>query len=197
MGRSGWGWPGVRWSALGLFLLALIGGCATSPAATPIVFDEDPGWDPGPDVGGKALRDEVFSDGEVTFDEYERAVTAAVQCMRDAGFDVEGPLQYPDGGIVVVPGWDPRLRLGIRAHPGEDPQDIFGDVNGRCQAQWSWHIEQVWFQEHEPTEAETQAWLERAWECAGRQGAPIASPPTVEDALNSVAYGCRPWETDE
>jgi hypothetical protein len=184
---------------LGLCLLAfLIGGaaCGVSPAPTPLVFDEPIGWDPGPDVGGRALQEQVFADGRVTADEYERAMQATVQCIRDEGFDIDGPLRYPDGALVVIPGTDPTLRLTIRARVVDDPNDRYGDVNGRCQAQWSYAIEALYFRQFKATEADVQAWLERAWACGAEKAVRLSSPPTEDEATSAVIAGCRPWEAD-
>lgn len=181
-------------------LVVLVGAAACSqapPAPTPIVFSEPLPDDPGPDVGGRALQEQVFADGKVTFDEYERAMTAAIQCMRDEGFDVEGPLRYPDGYLVVSPGWDPTLWLTLQARPGDDPTDRFGRVNARCIAQWSFAIESVYLRQFSPTEDEVRAWLERAWACRVEKGLPISNPPTEEEAGEAVAYGCRPWEASD
>lgn len=190
----------LRAVALGFALFAAIAAginaCSVSPVATPIVFDEPLPDDPGPDVGGRALQELVFADGEVTFAEYERATVAAIQCMRDEGFQVEGPLRYPDGGLLIVePGHDPRLRLSLRADVGNDPTDRFGRVNGRCRAQWSYAIEQVYLRQFAPSEEEVRAWLERAWACGRERGLPLSNPPTENEALDAVGQGCRPWET--
>lgn len=178
------------------FLLLGIVGCSQPAIPTPIVFDEPLPADPGPDVGGQALQQEVFADGVVTFAEYERAMTAAIQCMRDEGFNVEGPLRYPEGGFAVEAGVDPRIRLELFARDvPDDPDDRFGQVHERCVAQWSYAIEQVWFRQNRPTEEEIRAWLERAWACRREKGLSISNPPTEEEAVHSVLYGCRPWET--
>lgn len=174
--------------------LALSAGCSTTAGPTPIVFNDRLPFDPGPDVGGRALQDEIFADGQVTFDEYERAYTAAIQCMRDEGFEVQGPLRYPDGYTVVEPGWDPNHWLTSRARVADDPTDRYGEVNGRCQAQWSYAVETVYRRQFEPSEEEVQAWLQRAWDCARDNGLEVSTPPTVEEATAAVSFGCRPWE---
>lgn len=151
----------------------------------------------GPDVGGKALQDEVFADGIVTFAEYERAMTARVECLRAEGYDVEGPLAYPDGGLSLAPGDDPRLSLSFQIFgdlpAAENPAD---DVDIRCQSQWSLAIEAVWDAQNAPSEQEVQTWLERAWRCAAERGMPLSDPPTVDEAMLSVIrpYNCTPWE---
>lgn len=153
--------------------------------------------DPGPDVGGPALEVEVFADGVVTFDEYERAVYAAIECMRAEGFVIEGPHRYPDALFVTVgPGWDPSLLFTFAARDVDD-DDRWTEVSDRCQAQWSYRIEQVWLEQNAPSEAEVQAWLDRAWTCLRERGAQLSDPPTPEEALQVTAYGCRPWEADD
>ncbi len=177
-----------------VMFLALIGGCGSASTPTPIVFDDPLPVDPGSDVGGRALQEQIFADGQVSFDEYERAFAAAVQCMRDEGFDVEGPLHYPDGYLVVEPGWDPRHWLTSRAHTGDDPTDLYGEVNARCQAQWSYAVGTVYRRQFQPSEAEVQAWLEQAWQCAREKSLQVSAPPTVDEAMTAVTFGCRPWE---
>lgn len=150
--------------------------------------------DPGPDVGGRALEREVFADGLVTFDEYERAVVAAIQCLRDEGFTVVGPYQYPEGPLVYSPGDDPSIRLTYGViDTGDEPRQ--GQALERCDAQWLYRIRYVWLGKHAASDAEIQAWLERAWACARQKGLPLSDPPTEEDADNAVFHGCRPWET--
>lgn len=185
-------------TAAGLALSLLVAGCASQAAPTPIVFEGKLPADPGPDQGGAALQQQVFADGEVTFDEYERAVTAGIECMRDEGFDVEGPMRYPDGYLVISPGFDPHLQLTLRARGTDagDGVDRFGPVNERCQAQWYYAIEQIWIEQNEPTQAEINAWLERAWDCAREKGLPLSNPPTEAEAMESTAYGCEPWVSD-
>lgn len=178
-----------------LALIAVSAACSSEAAPTPIVFEGRLPFDPGPDVGGTALQEEVFADGEVTFDEYERAMEAAVQCMRDEGFEVDGPLRYPDGPIAIEPGMDPTQRLTLRARVANDPTDRFGEVNGRCLAQWAYAIEQEYLRPFEPTEAQIRDWLERAWTCLEERGGSVSSPPTAEEAMDAVRLGCRPWET--
>lgn len=181
-----------------LLALATLSACSGETSPTPLVFEGRLPADPGPDAGGQALQRTIFADGEVTFDEYERAVTAGVQCMRDEGFDVEGPLLYPEGFLVVAPGFDPRNRLTFRAIDTEqsDGVDRFGQVNERCEAQWYYAVERLWDEQFEPTEEEIRAWLERAWECAEENGLPLSNPPSEEEATTAVQHGCEPWLTD-
>jgi hypothetical protein len=186
-------------AALVVLSLVLLGGCGVV-TPTPLVFDEPLPDDPGPDVGGKALQAEIFADGEVTAAEYERAYAKGLECMRNEGFDVVGPLKFGDSRapIAIEPGVDPRPRLSSFAHDPDPPgEDRFGPVNARCQAQWSYAVEQVFLERFAPTEEETQAWIERAWDCMRTNGHPINDPPTLQDAMASVAYDCEPWLVDE
>lgn len=186
-----------RRAALALLLFGVM-ACSPATTPTPLVFNEPLPDDPGPDVGGRALQAEVFADGIVTADEYERAMVAMVQCMREEGFDVLGPLRYPEGALSISPGIDPRYRLGVVARnvPAAE-EGRWSEVSGRCQAQWSYAIEQVYLRQFNPTQDEIRAWLERAWACAKEKGLPLSDPPTEQEAVRSVAYGCQPWEATE
>lgn len=113
-----------------LLLAAVSAACSIQAEPTPIIFDERLPFSPGPDIGGQALQEEVFADGEVTADEYERAMDAAIG--RADGFQVEGPLRYPEGYLVVETGMDPTLRLTLRASVSEEESDRYGEVNGRA-----------------------------------------------------------------
>ncbi len=178
-----------------VWMLALVTACAAGAAPTPITFDEPLPHDPGPDVGGPALQAAIFADGMVNHAEYERAFTAAIDCMRNEGFDVEGPLTYPDGALVISPGMDPTLRLTLLAHNVPAAEDArWSEVNGRCLAQWSYAVERVYLDAFAPSEAEIAAWYERAWACMREQGIELSDPPTDAEGLDSVSYGCRPWE---
>lgn len=192
-----------------LLALTLLSACgSTSGSSNPTVDDEaliaavrqeglpgDPGSDAG-GVGGKALEDVAFADGLVTFDEYERVVLAAMQCVRNEGFNVEGPFRYPhpNAELAIEAGTDPTLRLSWHGLNIKE-EERFGEVTAACQAQWSHRIEQVWLRKNAPTQDEIETWLERAWECATQKGLPVSDPPTEEEALNGVHYGCRPWES--
>lgn len=94
----------MRWRHIDcLLVLVLLVGCSEgsggadsttglSPISS-IPFDEITlDVDPGPDQGGAALKAEVFADGVVTFDEYERAMNAYAQCVRDEGFALLHPM---------------------------------------------------------------------------------------------------------
>jgi len=204
------GWGERRWAIMGI-AAAVLGGGATlaSVIGAGAVVGGGAGpdqalieealqaplpTDPGSHVGGAALERQVFADGHVTFDEYERAVLSAIQCVRDQGFTVVGPYRYPEGPLVYSPGEDPSYRLTYGViDTADEPRQ--GEVLARCEAQWLYRIQYVWLGKHAPTAAETQAWLERAWACARARGVPLSEPPTEDDAMDAVAAGCRPWET--
>lgn len=183
-----------------LTMMAVLAGAGCSEATTarePIVWSEPLPYDPGPDVGGLTLQEEIFSDGEVTFDEYERAFTAGVDCIRAEGFEVDGPLRYPVGGMSVAPGWDPRHELSLLARNiTSNVNQRWSDVNHRCQVQWYYMVEQIYLRQFLATAEETRAWLERAWACAEEKGMDLSDPPTEEEAVMALGFGCRPWESD-
>ncbi len=120
-------------------------------------------------------------------------MVAAIQCMRDEGFEVQGPLKYPDGVLVVEPGFDPRLRLTLLAHGINSDSARWDAVNRSCKAQWSYAIEQVYLRQFSPSQTEMRAWLERAWACMEEQGIALSNPPSEQEAVDSVGHGCEPW----
>ncbi len=167
----------------------------SSSTLPPLTFDQPLPDDPGPDVGGAALTAAAFADGVVTFAEYERAMSAAVECMRTAGLAVDGPLRYPDGYLAISPGSDPRWRLTLRIEVPEDTSVDASAISGSCQAQWSYAVESLWFESLAPSQSEVQLWLESAWSCATRNGMELDNPPTETNAVDAVAaFGCKPWE---
>lgn len=152
--------------------------------------------EPGPDDGGEAFQREVFSDGVVTFEEYRRAVASMIACMERAGFAVEGPFGYPDDArapIVIAPGEDPSHRLTYAVVATGDDSLRTGVMEG-CEMRWLYRVEYVWLAKHAPSEADIEAWLQRAADCARTYGLPVSSPPTADEIVRAVQQGCRPWE---
>ena len=154
----------------------------------------------GPDQGGTDFAAQVFADGKVDFAEYEAAMFHTVACVAAEGYEVDGPLRFPDGFLVLYPGVDPRVYLTYQviAPPDSNTQaDIeLSAVMETCDVEWRWWVEQSWLRQHVPTEAEVQRWLDRAWECAREREYEIGDPPSVDDDLMSVVFpgsGCQPW----
>lgn len=153
--------------------------------------------EPGPDQGGEEFQREVFRDGVVTFDEYERAVLEEIRCIEREGFAVEGPYRYPEGPMIVfAPGADPSIRVDWAAVvPDEASEERRLDqVMLRCEMQWRYRIERVWLGKHAPSEAEVDAWLQRLADCAREHGLSVSLPPTPDEQVQAIARGCRPWE---
>ncbi len=140
-----------------------------------------------------ALEERVFADGEVTFAEYEEAMSATVVCLRDEGFVVEGPLRYGQGGfLVIAPGVDPSIHLSYFGVDVREPE--YSQAAELCDSRWRLRIETVWLGQHEPTAEQIQAWLDAAWECGAEKGISIHDPPDPSLDLSPVlAAGCQPW----
>lgn len=131
-----------------------------------------------------AFHREIFADGEVTYEEYERAVYATIECARDRGFEVEGPWR----GLSVQIGRDITKILAVTYVDRPD-----GHLAIECQEMWSLRIETIWVIATAPTEQEVQIWLEAAWDCASERGLPLSDPPTIEEAQDATRQGCQPW----
>jgi hypothetical protein len=151
----------------------------------------------GPDEGGEGFQREVFRDGVVTFDEYERAVLEEIRGIERKGFAVEGPYRYPEGPVIVfAPGEDPSIRLNwVVVAPDEASEERrLERVMLACEMQWRYRIENVWLAKHGPSEAEVDAWLQRLADCAREHGLSVSLPPTADEQVQAIADGCRPWE---
>jgi len=81
--------------------------------------------------GLSAFQREMLEDGEVTFDEYERAVLAAMQCLRDAGIRTAGP-DLVDGRFYT-----------FDFAEGDDPART-DDVLAGCEEEYLSEVEWAW-----------------------------------------------------
>lgn len=171
-------------------------------------------------VGGAAYA--IFNDGQVTFEEYERAYTAYVGCIRDAAVAdvVEGPFRFgrdPEANLVIYVGVDPTIYLhrnvGDAPPTGDVDWQRVDEVDAACKKQHVGAIERRWIKQEAPplSKAEQRAWTDRLLECAEEKGIEIPEDLSYEEMLNDVGTdpsddaimsimreafmkGCRPWE---
>lgn len=150
-----------------------------------------------PDARGLAFQEEILSDGEVTFAEYERAVFAVADCLEGLGLVVIGPGIWPDA---------PTLNISVGADPRLDYNwgyGAVGDVSAEldvaavgCQVDWSEDVTLKWQEQNQPTELEIEQWIQAAIECGLAHGVVFSNPPK-EGELVEVPLrfdDCRPWE---
>jgi hypothetical protein len=130
-----------------------------------------------------------------SFAEYHEAMTETVDCLSKHGFNVEGPISADSNILVVEPGGDPRLRLSYVTEVSDAQLPDFDRVDAQCRQAFLTRIEEAYLDSIEPTDAEIERWLDRAWSCVENFG--LIADKTVETAMRSVVDGCRPWEYGE
>lgn len=150
--------------------------------------DEGP-YDRDSDGAGRAFQDDLLEDGHVTRDEYEAAVTATVDCIREAGLRVDFP---SDGEVIIDVAVDPAELLTFAVHVPDGVHS--GDTAARCQAEWSFRVEQAWQDQLTPAEEERRKAVEAALACGRERGQEVTGSEE-RDAFQAVMeHGCRPWE---
>lgn len=143
------------------------------------------------DESAEAQRD-YFADGEIVYAEYEAATFAYASCLRDKGLEVLGPVNYRNGGgLLVIAGFDPANSLDVLVMNPPD-WDYTPDLEW-CMSVWLERVERVWMDQHEPTVTDIEQWQQAAWDCARERDLPLSNPPTLDDAHRAVREGCEPW----
>ncbi|MTV27631.1 hypothetical protein FTX61_19760 [Nitriliruptoraceae bacterium ZYF776] len=157
-------------------------------AATPA--DAGPAPDGPTSDDGQAFQDALLEDGRVSRQDYESAVGAAVQCIRDAGFKVEFPAE--DQQVVVDIAIDPDELLTFSVHVPAGVET--GDRVLRCQQTWSMQVEYAWQEQLAPSDQERERAIEAALECGRERGQELTGSEET-DAFRAVRErDCRPWE---
>lgn len=185
-------------------LVIAVGGCSPQAGSEDIragpsgdelvrqVLAEPLPGDPGPDLGGLTLQRSILADGVVTFDQYERAMSAAAECIRSEGFTV----RFPGDSRVLIVGIDPAMLLTIEVSNVEE-DELLEEIEMQCRSQWSWWVEEVWQRQLTPSEEERQRALESALECGRQHGMSIAEPPHRDDHVRAyLEHGCPVWLTE-
>ncbi len=145
-----------------------------------------------PQVAPDVLVTDILADGQVTHAEMERALLATVECVRDAGYDVE--LNYFRPGI----GWS----FGLM---GDDPSTVeAADAEKeRCYSRFVAGVSDQYFAQHGLSESERASWERTLLECLreegndvdGREVSEVLSDPSItgiarcRDAADATAGG--------
>jgi hypothetical protein len=131
---------------------------------------------------GSDFQRDILEDGEVTSAEYERAYSATVGCMRDAGLEVIGPY-----AIMA----DRYLTYSVRDAPGSD------DAMIACEEQYLEFVGAVWSEQQTPSGAEAIRVLNAYIECLSSIGIEVPREATLQEvedaageATGSDAYPC-------
>jgi hypothetical protein len=118
-----------------------------------------------PDVG--------VLEGSVTYEAYERAVLATVQCIREAGMGVSG--------VTPVPGR--RLTYIAYGLPGEkDPRPGLR-ISSECYDSHLRAIDMAWIIATQPSEQQLDRARGALAECLRAAGESVPDPPSTEDLV--------------
>ncbi len=132
----------------------------------------------------------ILADGEVTFAEYEQAVLATVECLRDRGVEVVGPYRESDAGryggslFVIGPRDLSRFYLWDLRSPTLEGIEEAEAANEECRREYFDWVEIVYADSNEPTQAEWADWYRRLQTCLEANGVEVpADDPTTLNLL--------------
>ena len=171
----------------------------------------------GPDPSEFASQPSATDDpsAAVTFAQYEEAYSEYLSCLRDGGYEVEGPLQFgrdPNVGLVLSIGIDPTVYLHRNVRVDGVDQGQLDAADAKCKADQLGDIEQRWLNQESAKFIDEEAWIDNLLACAESNGMEIPETLSDEEMLNEVGtdpsdymimdiaseaitdYGCRPWE---
>ena len=155
---------------------SLVGGAnsapdAGTPAVSRIVYEqEERGEIRVLEIGAASpAQSSALTDGFVTRSEYESAVWAAFECIRQRGYE---PLSEPNADASGI-----RLQYSFRSS-GDSEQ---GDVGRSCREQHSLFVEMSWAVQNTPSESQSAAARAALKQCLLRTGHP---PELVEPQTN-------------
>ncbi len=114
---------------------------------------------------------EILKDGNVTHEEYERAVYATVQCMRDGGIRIsQEPYETWRGQLDFA--WETR---------NEEEDALSARVHEECRAEHNDLVSIQYFYQVRPTEKERAEARIALIECLRSAGVQLSSDPTGEE----------------
>lgn len=144
----------------------------------------------GSGTDGSTFQSELLADGEVTAEEYQAALRAAVECIRDEGFAVTFP--DPNQRVVVDVAIDPDelLSFSVLVPEGSDPSDLVR----RCQREWSTQVELAWQEQLTPPDDQRDRMVQAALACGRERGLQRTGSDETDAFLAVAELDCRPWE---
>lgn len=185
---------------------------AATVLVLPVVF-----FTGGPETGSVASQpsapEEPALGDEITFEQYETAYTGYVECLRNAGYTVEGPLQFgrdANAGLPLYVGIDPTIYLQ-RLVVGDVEKGPLDAADAECQDTHLGDIEQRWFEQEASKFVSDREWIDNLLACAEISGIEIPESLSYDEMLNEVGvdpsddmimeiaseaigeHGCRPW----
>lgn len=168
-----------------------------------------------PETGPAASQPSASELGdEITFEQYETAYTGFVECLRNTGYTVEGPLQFGRDANAPLPlyvGIDPTIYLQ-RLVIGDVEKGPLDAADAECQETHLGDIEDLWFEQEGSKFLSEREWIDNLLACAEVSGIEIPDSLSYDEMLNEVgtdpsdqiladiageaimSHGCRPWE---
>lgn len=170
---------------------------------------------PGLAASQPSTPDEPTPGDQITFEQYEAAYTGYVECLRDAGYTVEGPLQFgrdPEAPLALSVGSDPTIHL-LSLVVGDVEKGPLDAADDECRELHIGDIEERWLEQESAEFIDTRTWLDNLLACAESNGIEIPESLSYEEMLNDVGidpsddmvmsiaaeairdHGCRPWQS--
>lgn len=138
------------------------------------------GQDPQPPKADPALWDYLkgaaskeqqfaFKDNVITFEEYEKAILRAAECMTEAG--IQNAPAVENGYIYA---------FNSRIPDGPDVDRMF-EAHASCQDRYSREIHDAWMAQHSPTQEEVQTAFAGFTACLRSGGVDVPDAPTASE----------------
>lgn len=136
--------------------------------------------------GVSEFQANLLADGTLTFAEYESAVFAAVQCLRDKGFEITG---YPTR--TATPGPGPVLtRRGELQYLPKSRANLSGDSEAiaACENRYTSVIRPLWASHVAPSQDEMQRARDAIGACLVSNGTSGVSEHPSGEELLAIAF---------
>lgn len=162
--------------AIAMLVAACSGGSAVD------LKDLPDGVSPAVLIDISEFQQQLLSDGEVTFSEYEEAVFATMRCLTRAGIWVSDPMLDAAGSSY-------RFDFGgaYTEAEGEEMENTYE----KCYREFQDAVDEVWAIQNGPSEEEITVFYERVLECVRAKGFDIvidAQQPNLERVNQLAPY---------
>lgn len=135
-----------------------------------------------------AYQSEILADGVVTYAEHERSTLAMVQCLRDAGLDVEGPAPRSDGTGILAYSY---AVLGTADDEPDDLQARGDEAYAACAAEYENAVARVYEHQNRLTVEERSQLRAPLLECLVDAGLSLTTESDDAELADAVASDTR------
>lgn len=136
-------------------------------------------------AGDSDYQRAILDDGEVTFDEYERATFDAIACMRAAGIIVYAPLDPERPGFRDGPALNKQGQYQYFPAPASENADYvqFEADKQRCDGEYTSTVSYAWLRGTSLTYEDLQAARDAIAECLREAGYEVPEHPSGADMM--------------